>query len=438
MTQIKNLIQVGWNMKQNKFGTLIIGAGPAGLSIANALVRSGDTDFFLIDSGRSLAERDRHSPGGISSGMGGAGLFSDGKFSFYPSASKLWLLPNKESLNNSYQWLIKLFARYNMVIPAIDLDNVHYIAQESGSLKYYPSFYLTLEERYHLIKFLSNALHNRAQFNTLLTDIIQMSDGTYQVITDRGMFYCDTICWAAGKMSTLLMQQFSLKLPHQFQRMEIGIRIQGHHKHPFFRELVAEQNVLDPKYIFRDGSNSISWRTFCFCRRGEIVNSGTEEQVWFSGRSDCEPTELSNIGFNTRIEQENIIDEINLPAPFTLSLKEFFSNPDVLAKHFSKKYAVYIAKGIHVLANRFPTIQQESHNIELVGPTIEGVGYYPIVDGTLKVENHSIYVAGDAVGSFRGITAAMLSGYYIGEQITNRKNIMDGDDEYLQFARNLL
>lgn len=175
---------------------------------------------------------------------------------------------------------------------------------------------------------------------------------------------------------------------------------------------------------------------FCFCQRGEIVNSGTEEFVLYSGRSDCEPTDLSNIGFNTRIEGglAGMQRLPKLPDSFTLCLKNLFAEPHSLERYFPKEYAIYITKGLHELANRFPSLRENSDGIELIGPTIEGVGAYPIVDGQLKIPEHSIYVAGDAVGSFRGITAAMLSGYYIGRQITNHKYTPRRLDEYLQSA----
>ena len=422
-------------MVNSQYETLIIGAGPAGLSMASALALAGDYDFCLIDSGKPLTERDRYTSGGISSGLGGAGLFSDGKFSFFPSASKLWQLPDKASLDKAYQWLTRLFAPYHINVPPIEFDQMIQIKQQSGALKYYPSFYLTLDERYRLINDLTQGIENNIQLNTTLIDIIQMHDKSYKVITNNGTFHCNTICWASGKMSPLLLQELSIHLPHQFQRVEVGVRIQGHYHHPFFNELLSEKKALDPKYIFFDKDEPVSWRTFCFCQRGEIVNSGTESNIMFSGRSDCEPTNLSNIGFNTRIE--SVLSGMPLPnlsEPFSFCLNDFFSKPKILEQYFPKEYAKYIAKGFTELANRFPSLKQESHGIEIIGPTIEGIGSYPIVDGQLKIKDHSIYVAGDAVGSFRGITAAMLSGYYIGEQISSCKNISRRFNEYLQFA----
>ena len=113
-------------------------------------------------------------------------------------------------------------------------------------------------------------------------------------------------------------------------------------------------------------------------------------------------------------------------------MKDILLDDSILEQYFHKEYAVFIARGLQELVNKFPVLQQESHGIEIVGPTIEGVGYYPIVDEQLKIRDHAIYVAGDSVGSFRGITAAMLSGYYVGEQIINSKSMARRSYEYLQ------
>jgi len=50
----------------------------------------------------------------------------------------------------------------------------------------------------------------------------------------------------------------------------------------------------------------------------------------------------------------------------------------------------------------------------LVGPAIEGVGMYPLVSKDLGVSLPRVWVAGDAAGAFRGLTAAMISGYSAG------------------------
>ena len=54
------------------------------------------------------------------------------------------------------------------------------------------------------------------------------------------------------------------------------------------------------------------------------------------------------------------------------------------------------------------------------GPCIEGVAYYPKLDENLRLTNKKpMWVSGDATGIFRGIVAAMISGFYVGDEIGN-------------------
>lgn len=54
----------------------------------------------------------------------------------------------------------------------------------------------------------------------------------------------------------------------------------------------------------------------------------------------------------------------------------------------------------------------EDADAQLIEPTLEGVGWYPSVDGDLRISEAPLYVVGDACGLLRGIVAAMISGHY--------------------------
>ena len=62
---------------------VIIGAGPAGLAFACGLMRRGIRDFLIVDMGKPVGEREHDAGGDLACGAGGAGLFSDGKLSFW-------------------------------------------------------------------------------------------------------------------------------------------------------------------------------------------------------------------------------------------------------------------------------------------------------------------------------------------------------------------
>src|SRR5690349_16328525 len=87
---------------------LVIGAGPAGLSFGYSYGQLRK-DFIIVDMGSSLDQRDRNDSFDCVAGLGGAGLFSDGKFSFFPSGTNIWKLTNQDLLQRAYGDLKALF-----------------------------------------------------------------------------------------------------------------------------------------------------------------------------------------------------------------------------------------------------------------------------------------------------------------------------------------
>lgn len=92
----------------------IIGAGPAGLAALSVIAKSTKIEIFLIDSGKHHNERNHESASDLGVGIGGAGLFSDGKFSFYPSGTKVYQLSDKQLIQDGYQWICDELSKVGM------------------------------------------------------------------------------------------------------------------------------------------------------------------------------------------------------------------------------------------------------------------------------------------------------------------------------------
>lgn len=399
--------------------TIIIGAGPAGLATAHSLSLANKNDFILIERGRSLVDRRRELSDDIGTGVGGAGLYSDGKFSFFPSASWLWKNLNYENIQKAYQWLQNTLATYNVFPPAIESHN-EAANILNNKFKAYPSYYIGLDNRYQMIDQWSKDFSNNIHTHTIATNIIQ-KDGFYEVHTNNNILTAKNIVIATGRMGPLQLNGYSLEIEKSFQRIEIGVRIKGPHEHPFFTEL-QQHGYLDPKFILTHPDHPlVSWRTFCFCKRGEIMNSSYEDFVALSGRADCAMTNESNVGFNTRIKIPELKNDLpKLSTPFVLNLQKVYENKELLKEYFTAAVAEYIFLGLNELRNHFHSLNDASA-IEITGPTLEGIGDYPIVNTELKTKHPGIYIAGDSLGLFRGLTAALLSGHYIGQHINQHE-----------------
>lgn len=69
-----------------------------------------------------------------------------------------------------------------------------------------------------------------------------------------------------------------------------------------------------------------------------------------------------------------------------------------------------MTNGLSGLASTFPDLADDKE-ARLIGPVLEGVGWYPRVNGDLRLLDVPAWVAGDACGMFRGIVASMISGH---------------------------
>ncbi|MDF2434656.1 MAG: uncharacterized protein JWP44_4287 [Mucilaginibacter sp.] len=407
----------------NTFDLVIVGAGPAGLAAAHRLNGTNRT-VALIDSGKPVRERDRHAAGDMTRGHGGAGLFSDGKFSFFPSASELWTLPRSVDVRAAHAWTCGQLRSYGLDTPPFPDDPTAYtIGTGEWVLKEYPSDYLSLESRLRLTADMVAATDAEVINET------EVVGAEYDAVADtfrlstrdsKGQLAelsCHRLILASGRFGPLSL--FGLTGERSFRRLEVGFRIEQSADEAFFKEM----RQLDPKLRLREQDNSVEWRTFCACRDGEAALTETQGLWTVSGRSDCPPTGRSNIGFNTRILDESVARRALKPMLDAMATEEsYFVMPldalihgdaETVARFdgvYGSELREFMVKGLRRLAAAYPVIVD--NGTRLIGPTLEGVGWYPAVDGGLRLLDAPVWVAGDACGLFRGIVAAMISGHY--------------------------
>lgn len=431
---------------------VIVGAGPAGLSCA-AAINQHISDYLLVDEGALLSDRVHNRKHDIAKGIGGAGLFSDGKFSFFPSGSNVYDL-RWGYIEIAYEWFTSTMGSIGLGIPSLISRKVTTDQDAfSNGKKKYCSFHVSLNKRKILTEKLSTACGGRILASTKVLGICKNDHG-YMIHckqTEGHCIYIQTrsIVVSTGRCGSIGALADSIaEMNHSFsaRRFEFGVRIETNPRASFFHK----NPEADVKYIWRN-NYGIEYRTFCTCRNGEIWNIPCGDVFALSGRADGIKSNYSNFGFLVRYEGEHfsrgldvwhrILSEAGRSSSrtFVESLssylkinaneskkqihrsswfpeRDFFFSP---LRHVLGEYLyIDLRDGLRRLVNEFPDlIEYETY---CLFPAIEGVGYYPSLSNELQLDGEQIWFAGDAVGSFRGLVPAFISGYVAGLSITSK------------------
>lgn len=386
--------------------SVVIGAGPAGLSAAAELSAHGDC--LLLDEGAPAAQRDRHDPHDLLAGIGGAGLFSDGKHSFYPAATALWALPDREALAGAFAATAALLRDFAVDAGPLPEPTPDAIAPGGWQPKRYPSIYLPLCDRLAIIERLAAASAPRTHARVI--DARRDGD-TIVVALDDETVRARRLIVAGGRWAARAMRPWlsTLGARYAFSRVELGVRLELPATAPLFAALPG----VDGKLRFVDDEAQIEIRTFCTCRNGEVLRGEAGGLRAFSGRADGPPTGRSNVGLVVRSRDPRVGDAVMraLAAGATASFPIDDGSVDRLTPIVGEVGARLLDRALgHLWAFADLT------GATVHAPAIEGVGDYPVDDGDLRIAP-GVWIAGDAGGRFRGIVAAMISGRYAARRL---------------------
>jgi uncharacterized protein len=395
------------------FDAVVVGAGPAGLSAAAELASAG-ARCLIVDGGAPAHTRRRDVPEDLLAGVGGAGLFSDGKHSFFPSASRLWSLPDREVLAAAFAATAALLARYGVAAGELPAAPAPPLAAGTWHEKHYPALYVPFAERQACIAELWAACGERWTLARVL-DAERVDHQCVLVIERAGETLhvaARHVVVATGRWSPRWIRSWLGKLDvlFAFQRTELGVRLEASTTHPLFARLPG----VDGKLVWRDATSEI--RTFCTCRDGEVVLGRAHGMAAYSGRADGPPTGRSNVGLVVRITDRELNPPLDRLAPATFALADWLAGGAAfLAPQLGELAAQALQHALERLRAWEPRVA--TGDVRAYAPVIEGVGDYPADDGRLALAP-GVWICGDACGRFRGIVASMVSGRYVARRIT--------------------
>ena len=419
------------------YDVAVVGLGPAGMMALNYLF---DTRLHVIgiEAGKNPVQRELKSED-VATGFGGAGLFSDGKLSFYPSGSKLWSNISLSSLREAYLFVRDVLQVLGCQIPV--WDNAWKKKYKSDDIfKIYESIYLNREQANQLIQGIYKKCIDDIILEAEVTRI-KKADNGYVIETSGNqtkLIYAKNIIIATGKLGNSLIENIEGNISYKI-RVEGGVRVETDSEN-----FIPRDHPQVDYRIIEELTDGNEIRTFCCCKDGVVVASNYDilkdvvghrwrnSVVSYNGTISKDKSGRSNIGITIRTENPSSIfarefkSALDLHEPQILSMGEIDEISE-RGEYIIGKESDRIIKGF---LQRIIRSWNEKYNIKFYWPEIEYYGKYPLFNRkNLRIPGSNIWVAGDVTAEFRGLIPSMVSGVVAAsnvERIEKRRSVKNG------------
>jgi hypothetical protein len=458
---------------KNYYEILIVGAGPAGIASAIELIELGidGSKILILDLGPDISERVKSRKSGIdqfnTSGLGGAGLFSDGKlyvvpekqnlFPLDPEVLRLWeVLPNPhltdEEARDIYTYAYNFFEGLNIPIRrgAVNKEQIDQMHDLFFQLGVYFEYYESRQIEPSYLPQAISKLKERLQFgnvklqlNTAVLDIsFNENDATKSLKCKSGKeditFSCKFLILATGKMGMkwIMKQADNLGIDISSRPIQIGVRVEVPN-----RVLAPFTKVHRDLQLIRKINRDTLVQTFCTCSGGTVSSCRYGDSLVLGGYTDSKESPNTNFallvkmdlgkvdhleyGFsiikatNTIGQGKPILQRLgDLKKGIASNLLDIQNNSvtttleDYSASNISYAFPKFIIDSLletlDVFNEAIPGINEDSNLVS--GPCLEFCYSKILLSKNMETSKIGIYVAGDSTGYESGLVPAVASG----------------------------
>ncbi|MFO7912304.1 MAG: FAD-dependent oxidoreductase [Desulfotignum sp.] len=303
------------------YDVVIVGGGPAGLFAAWYLMENARLKVLLIEKGKDSLKRKcpNHKlqkcaqciPCNILSGIGGAGLYSDGKLNFIPRLGKTDLtqfmpLPAAQALIDETE---AIFTRFHMDGPVYptDMDAARQIRKEAKRF----GIDLMLIRQKHLgsdnlpgyIAGMADHIRSKGlavRLNETAVDILETGGRVTGVVTDKATYEAPNVILAPGRIGANWVASVAAKHGINLSQrgIEVGVRVEVHND--IMDDLC--NIIYDPTFFIQTTTYDDQTRTFCTNQGGFISLENYNNFVCVNGHAySGKKSENTNFAFLSKV-----------------------------------------------------------------------------------------------------------------------------------------